>query len=106
MAESKPRVVLQFNEYDFRHRKVLEILRAQKRHMSDLVVTAVLHYVSCPEAETEFSKESVRSVVKEVIAEMLANGSLTDTINGTSPASPNGHEESFDFGDMMSAFRK
>ena len=106
MAESKPRVVLQFNEYDFRHRKVLEILRAQKRHMSDLVVTAVLHYVSCPEAETEFSKESVRIVVKEVIAEMLADGSLTDTINGTSPAGPNGHEEYFDFGDMMSAFRK
>ena len=98
MAESKPRVVLQFNEYDFRHRKVLEILRAQKRHMSDLVVTAVLHYVSCPEAETEFSKE--------VIAEMLADGSLTDALNGTTSASLKGHEESFDFGDMMSAFRK
>ena len=106
MAESKPRVVLQFNEYDFRHRKVLEILRAQKRHMSDLVVTAVLHYVSCPEAETEFSKESVRNVVKEVIAEMLADGSLTDAINGTASASHKDHEESFDFGDMMSAFRK
>lgn len=106
MAESKPRVVLQFIEYDFRHRKVLEILRAQKRHMSDLVVTAVLHYVSCPEAETEFSKETVRNVVKEVIAEMLADGTLTDALNGTTSASLKGHEESFDFGDMMSAFRK
>lgn len=106
MAESKPRVVLQFNEYDFRHRKVLEILRAQKRHMSDLVVTAVLHYVNCPEAETEFSKESVRSVVKEVIAEMLADGSLSAINSGSSSSSHPSADEAFELGDMMSAFRK
>ena len=41
----KPRVVLQFNEYDFRHRKVLEILRSNKRHMTDLVVNAILHFI-------------------------------------------------------------
>lgn len=104
MAENKPRVVLQFNEYDFRHRKVLEILRAQKRHMSDLVVTAVLHYISCPDAEREFSNESIRRVVREVIAEMLSDGSLS--VNSSTSASSNGHEETFDFGDMMSAFRK
>ena len=66
----KPRVVLQFNEYDFRHRKVLEILRSNKRHMTDLVVNAILHFISCPEVESEFSKEHIRNIVMEVIAEI------------------------------------
>ena len=50
MATGKPRIVLQFNEFDFRHRKVLDILRARPRNMTDLVVNAILHFVSCPEA--------------------------------------------------------
>ena len=104
MAENKPRVVLQFNEYDFRHRKVLEILRARKRHMSDLVVNAVLHYISCPEAENELSKESIRKVVIEAISEMASDGSLNSLIN--SNAKTEESEAAFDFGDMMSAFRK
>ena len=59
MATGKPRIVLQFNEFDFRHRKVLDILRARPRNMTDLVVNAILHFVSCPEAEQEFSKSAV-----------------------------------------------
>ena len=74
----KPRVVLQFNEYDFRHRKVLEILRSNKRHMTDLVVNAILHFISCPEVESEFS-------------------------NSSAQVSP---EDAFELGDMMAAFRK
>ena len=88
----KPRVVLQFNEYDFRHRKVLEILRSNKRHMTDLVVNAILHFISCPEAESEFSKEHIRNIVREVIAEMQADGSLgslhTDHRNSGAQVSP------------------
>lgn len=106
MAESKSRVVLQFNEYDFRHRKVLEILRSHKRHMSDMVVNAVLHYITCPEAETEFSKESIRSVVQEVITDMVADGSLSAIGSRSPQSSQPSAEETFELGDMMSVFRK
>lgn len=106
MSENKPRVVLQFNEYDFRHRKVLEILRSRKRHMSDMVVNAVLHYISCPEAEHELSKESIRKVVIEAISEMASDGSLNNLINSNGTSKTDGSEPAFDFGDMMSAFRK
>lgn len=106
MAESKSRVALQFNEYDFRHRKVLEILRSHKRHMSDMVVNAVLHYISCPEVETEISKETIRSVVKEVITDMVADGSFSAVGSGISHPSQPSAEEIFELGDMMSAFRK
>ena len=106
MAENKPRVVLQFNEYDFRHRKVLEILRARKRHMTDLIVSAVLHYISCPEAEVEFSKESVRKAVKDVITEMIADGSLNGISKTHDTAKPESCGDSFEFGDIMAAFRK
>lgn len=106
MAERKPRVVLQFNEYDFRHRKVLEILRSHKRHMSDMVVNAVLHYISCPEAETEFRKETIRSVVKEVITDMVADGSFSTIGSGSSLSSHPSVKETFELGDMMSAFRR
>ena len=106
MAESKSRVVLQFNEYDFRHRKVLEILRSHKRHMSDMVVNAVLHYITCPKAETEFSKESIRSVVQEVITDMVAAGSLSAIGSRSPQSSQPSSEETFELGDMMSIFRK
>lgn len=43
-SNSKPRVVLQFNEMDFRHRRALDILRQRPRSMSELVVNAILHY--------------------------------------------------------------
>ena len=56
MPGEKPRAVLQFNEYDFRHRKVLEILRERPRNKTELVVNAILHYMSCPEAAEEFNK--------------------------------------------------
>ncbi len=76
-SKGHPRVVLQFNDFDFRHRKVLEILRSRPRNMTDLVVNAVMHYISCPDARDEFGKEMVRKTVREVIFEMLADGSLS-----------------------------
>ena len=45
-SNSKSRVVLQFNEMDFRHRRALDILRQRPRSMSELVVNAILHYTS------------------------------------------------------------
>ena len=56
MPGEKPRAVLQFNEYDFRHRKVLEILRERPRNKTELVVNAILHYMSCPEVRRNSTK--------------------------------------------------
>ena len=101
VATTNPRVHLTFNEYDFRHRKVLEILRARPRNQTELTVNAILHYISCPEAEVEFGKDTIRKVVREVITEMQANGEL-----GSTPSGACAKEQELDFGDVMSAFRK
>ena len=98
----RPRISLQFNEFDFRHRKVLEILRARPRNMTDLVVNAILHFVSCPDAEQEYDKESIKKLIREVIVEMSAEGSLSLA------AKPSASEEPAadpDLSDMMAAFR-
>ena len=105
MATGKPRIVLQFNEFDFRHRKVLDILRARPRNMTDLVVNAILHFVSCPEAEQEFSKSAIREIVTEVIQEMQASGTLTLNTPKADPSELS-DEDASDIGDFMSAFRK
>jgi hypothetical protein len=78
MANGKCRKVLQFNEYDFRHKKTLEILSSRPRNMTELVVNAILHYVSCPDAGIEYSKEGIRKIVVEVIQEMQENGTLAE----------------------------
>lgn len=101
-SNHKPRVVLQFNDFDFRHRKVLEILRARPRNMTELVVNAILHYVSCPDADQEFSREYIKKIVQEVISEMQADGSLGN-VCGSAP--PPVSEDGDDLGDLMAAFR-
>ena len=107
MATDKPRIVLQFNSYDFRHRKVLDILRERPRNMTDLVVNAILHFVSCPDAGQEFNKEALRKIVYEVISEMQEDGSLTVKPDTASPkADQLSDEDANDLGDFMSAFRK
>ena len=63
-SNKKARVVLQFNEMDFRHRRALDILRQRPRSMSELVVNAILHYTSCPEAANEFGRDWVVSIEK------------------------------------------
>ena len=73
---NKSRVTLQFNEMDFRHRRALEILRKRPRSMSEIVVNALLHYTSCPEAANEFGRDWVVGIVKDVLKEMAANGEL------------------------------
>jgi len=105
MGTGKPRIVLQFNEFDFRHRKVLDILRARPRNMTDLVVNAILHFVSCPDAEQEFNKSAIRNIVMEVLQEMQSNGSLT--LNAPKEdTSELSDEDASELGDFMSAFRK
>ena len=98
----RPRISLQFNEFDFRHRKVLEILRARPRNMTDLVVNAILHFVSCPDAEQEYDKESIKKLIREVILEMSAEGTLALT---SSPPTPKEPDADPDLSDMMAAFR-
>ena len=82
---NKSRVTLQFNEMDFRHRRALEILRKRPRSMSEIVVNALLHYTSCPEAANEFGRDWVVGIVKDVLKEMVANGEL-QLGNQTEPA--------------------
>ena len=73
--------------------------------MTDLVVNAILHFVSCPDAEQEFNKAAIREVVVEVINEMQANGIFV--LNSSKPDSSQlSDEDASDLGDFMSAFRK
>lgn len=104
MADKVIRTYLNFNSYDFRHRKVMEILSARPRNKTELVVNAVLHYINCPEAGEEFSEVSMKRQIREVIQEMLADGSLRGLAE---PPSVQAQESpaSDDFSDMMAAFR-
>ena len=97
----RPRISLQFNDFDFRHRKVLEILRARPRNMTDLVVNAILHFISCPNAEQEYDKESLKKMIREVILEMQSD----DTLGTSLTAEPDEPAADPDLGDMMAAFR-
>lgn len=99
MQNESKRIVLKFNEFDFRHRKVLEILHSKPRNKTEMVVNAILHYVSCPEASEEFNKESIKKLIREVIADMQQEGLVLGT---PTPADPHGDD---DLGDMMAAFR-
>ena len=99
------RRTLSFNEYDFRHRKVLDIINSRPRGMTELVVNAVLHFVSCPDAETEFNKEAMKELVREVILEMQAEGSLGKVPAKGTTAALN-EEDTLALGGMMDAFRR
>ena len=106
MANSNTsRALLQFNDYDFRHRKVLEILRARPRNKTEFVANAVLHYISCPDASEDFNKETVRKLIKEVMAEMMADGSLQNVPADSTVKGKDTTPEMEDLGDIMSAFR-
>ena len=99
-SNSKSRVVLQFNEMDFRHRRALDILRQRPRSMSELVVNAILHYTSCPEA--------VVSIVKDVVRDMVTNGELQAVSQPTSPKSESptlAADDLADLGGVMGMFR-
>ena len=90
-SNSKSRVVLQFNEMDFRHRRALDILRQRPRSMSELVVNAILHYTSCPEAANEFGRDWVVRIVKDVvrdIAKRLRHRPLMPATVGLNPTIP------------------
>ena len=102
VSNHRPRISLQFNDFDFRHRKVLEILRARPRNMTDMVVNAILHFISCPDAEQEYNKESLKKIIREVILEMQAEGNLGVCSQSTEPDEPAADP---DLSDMMAAFR-
>ncbi len=107
-SNSKPRVVLQFNEMDFRHRRALDILRQRPRSMSELVVNAVLHYTSFAEAANEFGRDWVVSIVKDVVREMVASGELQAVSQPTSPKSESptlAADDLADLGGVMGMFR-
>ena len=101
----KCRKVLQFNLMDFRHKQVLDIFSKQPRHVTDLVVNAVLHYVVCPDAHLEFNRENVKELVIDVLREMQKDGTLT--LNQGSAQNPPVDEDNLyeDLGDVMGMFR-
>ena len=104
-SNSKSRVVLQFNEMDFRHRRALDILRQGPRSMS---VNAILHYTSCPEAANEFGRDWVVSIVKDVVRDMVTNGELQAVSQPTSPKSESptlAADDLADLGGVMGMFR-
>lgn len=105
--DKKSRVALQFNEYDFRHRKTLEILRARPRHMTEIVVNAILHYVTCPDAGNELSKEWVRDIVREELAELLRSSQSVPEPPVRNTAVPQiCQEDMADLSDVMGMFRR
>lgn len=110
MAESKAtRVALQFFPDDFRHKEVLAILRKRPRSMTDFVVTAILHYVRCPYAENDgLDRELVRSIVKEVLKEMIEQGDLSiasHSQNGSNTDAPSTDDLS-ELSGVMDMFRR
>jgi hypothetical protein len=107
MADGKCRKVLQFNSLDFRHAKVLEIFNQRPRNMTELVVNAVLHYISCPDASLELTKESIRKIVAEVLMEMQADGTLSLKAPGDDKQTAGGlsHSEQEELSGFMGAFR-
>ena len=104
MQDGKTRIVLQFCDYDFRHRKVLEILNSQPRRKTDFVVNAVLHFISCPNAGQEYDKAMIRSVVKDVIKEMLDDGTISGITSDKRQTEADNAVIS-ELGDVMDAFR-
>ncbi len=107
MQDKKMRVALQFNEYDFRHKKALEILRNRPRHMTELVVNAVLHYVTCPDAGNEMSKEWVRGIVKEELEGYQPAVQSQAGSKGKESVVPTVRDEDIaDLGDVMGMFRR
>lgn len=99
------RVTLKFNDFDFRHQKVVEAIRAHSRNMTEYVTAAILHYLSCPNAGDEFNKIFLKDIVKEVIAEMMEEGSLIQPVLMQASEPKENAQEVQDLGDMMSAFR-
>lgn len=76
--------------------------------MSELVVNAILHYTSCPEAANEFGRDWVVSIVKDVVRDMVTNGELQAVSQPTSPKSESptlAADDLADLGGVMGMFR-
>ena len=107
MPGKSSRVTLKFNDYDFRHKKALQILKSRPRHMTELIVDAILHYIVCPDAGRDMSREWIRSVLKEELATMLP-----DISRRVAPAAQTTgktairDEDMADLGDVMGMFRR
>lgn len=105
MSGKSSRVTLQFNDYDFRHKKALQILKSRPRHMTEMIVDAILHYVVCPDAGTEMSREWIRGILKEELASMIP-----DLRQAAMPAAADKplirDEDMADLGDVMGMFRR
>ena len=107
MPGKSSRVTLQFNDYDFRHKKALQILKSRPRHMTELIVDAILHYVVCPDAGRDMSREWIRSILKEELAAMLPDihKDVAPAVQATDKPLIR-DEDMADLGDVMGMFRR
>ena len=107
MPGKSSRVTLKFNDYDFRHKKALQILKSRPRHMTELIVDAILHYIVCPDAGRDMSREWIRSVLKEELAAMLPDiGRRVAPAAETTDKTAIRDEDMADLGDVMDMFRR
>lgn len=107
MPGKSSRVTLKFNDYDFRHKKALQILKSRPRHMTELIVDAILHYIVCPDAGRDMSREWIRSVLKEELATMLPDISRrVAPVAQTTDKTAIRDEDMADLGDVMDMFRR
>lgn len=107
MSGKSSRVTLQFNDYDFRHKKALQILKSRPRHMTEMIVDAILHYVVCPDAGRDMSRDWIRSILKEELASMLPDiGKSVAPAAQTVDKTAIRDEDMADLGDVMGMFRR
>ena len=107
MPGKSSRVTLQFNDYDFRHKKALQILKSRPRHMTELIVDAILHYVVCPDAGRDMSRDWIRSILKEELASMLPDiGKSVAPAAQTVDKTLIRDEDMADLGNVMGMFRR
>jgi hypothetical protein len=75
--------------------------------MTELVVNAVLHYVTCPDAGNEMSKEWVRGIVKEELEGYQPAVQSQAGSKGKESVVPTVRDEDIaDLGDVMGMFRR
>ena len=76
MGEKKDafRFTVQFNAGDPSHQQVAAILNEQGRRKAQVLVTAVIHYINCPESpEAAAAPRIDRQTVEQLVREILSN---------------------------------
>lgn len=87
-SNHRPRISLQFNDFDFRAPEGIGDPSSQTPQHDGYGCNAILHFISCPDAEQEYNKESLKKIIREVILEMQAEGNLGVCSQSSEPDEP------------------